>query len=73
MATVSAMDIPRITPRQAAARLAGGAEVIFVDSRAEAVWQRAGLQIPGSIRVPPDRLQRIPALPDGVIAIAYCT
>ena len=73
MSSFEGMEIPRITVRQVATRLAGGQEVIFLDARSEEDWQRAALQIPGSLRAPPDRLERLPAMPDDPVVVAYCT
>ncbi len=67
------MDIPRITPRQVALRLAGGEDVVFLDSRSRAIRQHAALQIPGSVRASPERLDRLPRMPEEPVAVVYCT
>ncbi len=64
----------RITVAEIQARQKAGEKIIFVDAREQTAWEAARIQIPGSIRVPPDQvsqhLQEIPR--DGVI-VTYCT
>jgi hypothetical protein len=65
---------PRITVDEVLARRKAGEKIIFVDAREQSVWDAATQQIPGSIRVPPDRPEQfMKNVPKDGIVVAYCT
>jgi NhaP-type Na+/H+ or K+/H+ antiporter len=49
-------DVPRVTPAELAARLAGPDPPVVLDVRSRSEYQRDGVRIPGSIRVLPDQV-----------------
>jgi rhodanese-related sulfurtransferase len=55
-------------------RLDSGEPLIFIDARSDDSWSKSDLQIPNSIRVPPNRTDEFVAVfpPDAPI-ITYCT
>ena len=68
------MDIPRITPEDLLDSMQSGERIVFVDARSEKAWSTASEQIPGSIRIPPDDVDRHAGLvPGGATVAAYCT
>ena len=68
------MAINRITVDELRERLNRGEPVALVDARSNDAWEKAELQPPGSIRVPPDDVaghwQRIPK--DRAV-VTFCT
>lgn len=55
-------------------RLDSGEPLIFVDARSEQAWQESHVQIPNSIRVPPDQADHFAgAVTDEATIITYCT
>jgi rhodanese-related sulfurtransferase len=55
-------------------RLDSGEPLIFVDARSEQAWQESHVQIPNSIRVPPDQAEGFAgALANEATIITYCT
>jgi rhodanese-related sulfurtransferase len=55
-------------------RLDAGELLIFVDARSDQAWAESDVQIPNSIRVPPDRADElVAAIPRDVTVITYCT
>src|SRR5688572_23187819 len=55
-------------------RYDAGLRLIFIDARTEEDWAKSDVQIPGSIRVPPDRAEEFAAaIPKGATIITYCT
>jgi hypothetical protein len=64
----------RITGEEVRARVEAGEPVVFLDARSEESWRRSDVQIPGSIRVPPDDIDRhLDAVPAGRPIVTYCT
>jgi rhodanese-related sulfurtransferase len=64
----------KITADDAKDRLDRGETVIFVDARSPEAWSKSDLQIPNSIRVPPDEAhQFVAALPPDATIVTYCT
>jgi len=59
--------------------LDAGYRLIFIDARSEEDWAKSDQQIPGSIRIPPDRadelVAEIPkaAIPKDASIVTYCT
>jgi rhodanese-related sulfurtransferase len=55
-------------------RLDSGEPLIFIDARSDDSWSTSNLQIPNSIRVPPDRTDEfVAAFPQDAPIITYCT
>ena len=55
-------------------RLDAGDPLLFIDARSEASWTSSDVQIPNSLRVPPDRAEAFTgAVSDEVTIITYCT
>jgi rhodanese-related sulfurtransferase len=68
------MEPQRITAGDAKRRLDIGDHVVFLDARADAAWRKAELQIPKSIRVPPDGVEaHVPEIPKDAVIVPYCT
>ena len=68
------MEPIRITPAEVEERRRKGEELAFIDARSASAWQAATMQIPGSIRVPPDEVaQHLVAIPRDRRIITYCT
>jgi sodium/hydrogen antiporter len=69
-----AAEVPRITVRDLAARLAGPDPPIVLDVRTRAQYDADGNQIPGSIRVLPDQVEAWAAQESRARSVvAYCT
>ena len=55
-------------------RLDAGDPLLFVDARSDASWSSSDVQVPGSVRVPPDRVDEfVAAAPPEANIITYCT
>lgn len=68
------MEPQRITPAEAKRRLDSGEAVVFLDSRSDEAWRKAELQIPKSIRVPPDDVEaHLDEIPRRGLIVPYCT
>lgn len=68
------MKPERIRPDEVKQRLDAGERVFFLDARAPEAWESADRQIPGSIRVPPDRIDaHVNTVPKGGLIVPYCT
>ncbi len=69
-----AADVPRISPDQLAARLAGPRPPLVLDVRSRAQYDADEGQIPGSVRVLSDQIQAWISKADRARAVvAYCT
>jgi rhodanese-related sulfurtransferase len=67
-------DIPRIAPEDVLTAMHRGERIVFVDARSEKAWSTATEQIPGSIRISPDDIDRHAGqVPGGAMVVAYCT
>ena len=68
------MEPTRITPADARMHQSAGEPVHFVDSRSVKSWNESDLQIPGSIRVPPDQPEHyLREVPREGLVVTYCT
>jgi rhodanese-related sulfurtransferase len=68
------MESQRITVDEAKRRLDSGETVVFLDSRSDAAWRKAELQIPKSVRVPPDGVEaHLDEIPRRGLIVPYCT
>ena len=64
----------RISVDEVKARLDRGDPLIFVDARSEESWHESHVQIPNSIRVPPDQAHAFAgAISEDATIITYCT
>jgi NhaP-type Na+/H+ or K+/H+ antiporter len=67
-------DVPRVTPRELAERLASADPPLVLDVRTRSAYAGDEARIPGSVRVPPDRVAEWAAGQDHARSIvAYCT
>jgi hypothetical protein len=67
-------DVPRVTPEELAAALAGPNPPIVLDVRTSSASGRGDPGIPGSVRVPPGDVSEWAARqPPGRPIVAYCT
>jgi rhodanese-related sulfurtransferase len=68
------MEPKRITAEEAKKRLDSGEAVAFLDTRSDDAWRKAELQIPKSIRVPPDAVgAHQQDIPSRGLIVSYCT
>jgi rhodanese-related sulfurtransferase len=64
----------KITVDEVKPRLDSGEPLFFIDARSDESWGKSDLQIPDSIRVPPNRADEFAAaLPPDATIITYCT
>jgi rhodanese-related sulfurtransferase len=68
------MEPARITLEEIEELQKKGEEIVFVDARASGAWRNAATQIPGSIRVPPDEVDKhLGDIPRDRLIVTYCT
>ena len=68
------MKADRITVEELMERLRGGAPLQLLDVRNRIDYMKSGRAIPGSIRIPAERvLERVSELDPAVETVAYCT
>ena len=68
------MEPKRITAEEVKKRLDAGETITFLDSRADDSWRTAELQLPKSIRVPPDAVEaHLDQIPRRGLIVPYCT
>jgi rhodanese-related sulfurtransferase len=68
------MEPQRISVDELKRRLDSGESIAFIDARAGDAWQRAEVQIPGAIRVPPDEAEaHLNEIPTRRLVVPYCT
>jgi rhodanese-related sulfurtransferase len=68
------MAVQRITAQDLKSRMDAHEPLTVLDTRAPEVWKNSDVQIPGSIRVPPDELNKhLSQIPRDRLAVAYCT
>jgi len=66
--------IPVITIEELKRRLDAKEPITLLDGRAAVVWQQSDVQIPGSLRVPPDEVDRLLAdIPRDRLVVTYCS
>jgi rhodanese-related sulfurtransferase len=64
----------RISKEDVKRRLDFGEQIVFLDTRADDAWRKADAQIPGSMRVPPDAVERhLHEIPREGLIVTYCT
>jgi len=68
------MDPTRITIEEIDELQRKGETPVFVDARASGAWRNAATQVPGSIRVPPDEVDKhLGEIPRDRLIVTYCT
>jgi rhodanese-related sulfurtransferase len=68
------MDIPRIGIEDLKRRMDVHEALAVLDSRAADAWKSSDSQIPGSIRVPPDEVDKhLLEIPRNRLVVPYCT
>lgn len=68
------MNVPRITIEDLKRRMDAHEALTLLDSRAPDAWTSSNLQIPGSIRVPPDEVDKhLSEIPRDRFVVSYCT
>jgi len=68
------MAIQRITAQDLKRRMDMHEPLTVLDTRAPDAWKTSDVQIPGSIRVPPDEVgQHLAEIPREGLVVAYCT
>jgi rhodanese-related sulfurtransferase len=64
----------RISIEDVKRRLDAGEHIAFLDTRSAEAWAKSDLQIPGSMRVPPDHIdQHLNEIPRKGLIVTYCT
>jgi len=64
----------RISTEDVKRRLDAGEEIVFLDTRSDDAWRQANAQIPGSLRLPPDAVERrLHDIPQEGLIVTYCT
>ena len=67
-------EVARITPEELAQQLAGPEPPVVLDVRSRSSYEHDRMQIPGSIRVPPDDVADwAAAQPNDRPIVTYCT
>jgi len=70
---MKSVPIPVITVDELKRRLDSNEPVALLDVRAPAAWQQSDAQLPGSLRVPPDEVDRLLAdIPRDRLVVTYC-
>jgi rhodanese-related sulfurtransferase len=68
------MEPERIAAEEAKRRMDSGEAAVFLDARDEDEWRRAELQIPKSLRVPPDAVEaHLDEIPSRGLIVPYCS
>lgn len=66
--------VNRVTVEEVKERMSRGEQLVFVDSRSEESRGKSDVQIPGSIRVPPDdAAANVDRVPKDRSVVTYCT
>jgi rhodanese-related sulfurtransferase len=68
------MEPKRITVEELKRRMDSGERLAILDNRAQEAWEKSDVQIPGSLRVPPDEAgKHLQEIPQGAAIVTYCT
>jgi len=71
---MEAERIERISIDELKRKLSSGERIIFLDARSAQAYDESFVQIPGSIRVPPDEAESmLPDIPRNGLIVPYCT
>jgi hypothetical protein len=64
----------KITPEEVKRRMDTGEAITFIDARSAESWSKSDVQIPNSLRVPPDAADEfVAAIPKDATIVTYCT
>ena len=67
-------EVMRVTADELKQRMDRGEKLAFLDVRKPQAWEKSSEQIVGSIRIPPDEIERrIGELPHDRSIVTYCT
>lgn len=68
------MDVPRLSPQELNAFLRQGEPVTLLDARRPEAWARADRQLPGAMRLEPDRVADVlGGIPQRRAIVVYCS
>jgi rhodanese-related sulfurtransferase len=68
------MDVPRLSPQELNAFLRQGEPVTLLDARRQEAWEQADLQLPGALRLEPDRVADVLGrIPQRKAIVVYCS
>jgi rhodanese-related sulfurtransferase len=68
------MEPTRISVEEAKRRFDTDEQIVFLDTRSPEAWRKAGVKIPGAVRVPPGEVEQyLSAIPRNRSVITYCT
>jgi len=68
------MTAPRISIEDLKRRMDARETLAILDSRAPDAWKSSNSQIPGSLRVPPDEVDKhLSEIPRDRLVVPYCT
>ena len=68
------MAIQRITVEELKRRIDAHEPLTILDTRSPEAWKQSDVQIPGSIRVPPDKVaDHLSEIARDRLVVAYCT
>ena len=68
------MAVQRITAEELKRRMDAHEPLTVLDTRAPDAWKNSDVQVPGSIRVPPDEVAKhLSEIPRDGLVVAYCT
>jgi rhodanese-related sulfurtransferase len=68
------MEPKRITVEELKRRMDSGERLVILDTRAQEAWEKSDIQIPGSLRVPPDEVEKhLQEIPREAAVVTYCT
>ena len=68
------MEPQRITTEELKRRMDSGERLVLLDDRAPEAWEKSDVQIPGSLRVPANELDKhLQKIPHSTAVVTYCT
>jgi rhodanese-related sulfurtransferase len=68
------MDEPRITIDDLKRRMDAHEPLMLLDSRSAVAWESSDVEIPRSVRVPPDEVDKhLSQIPRDRLVVPYCT
>jgi hypothetical protein len=68
------MEPKRITTKELKRRLDSGERLVILDDRGQEAWEKSDLQIPSSLRVPADQVDRfVDRIPANRPVITFCS
>jgi rhodanese-related sulfurtransferase len=68
------MEAQRISVSELKRHLDAGERFVILDDRSSEAWEKGATQIPGSVRIPPDELDKhLQKIPLNARIVTYCT